>query len=63
LFPFCENYGSFVFGRIFKAIISSKGFSFGRTCRNQKDFDSKGRGDVAIGGKVAKTRSGSRETT
>jgi len=63
LFPFCANYGSFVFGRIFKATISSKGFSFGRTYENQEDFGSKGRGDEAIGGKVANTRSDSRKTT
>jgi len=63
LFPFYENYGSFVFRRIFKATISSKDFFFGRTCGNQEDFDSKGRGDEAIDRNVAKTRSNSRETT
>jgi len=58
-----QNYGSFVFRRIFKATISPKGFSFGRACKNQEDIGPKERGDAAISGEVAKTRSGSRETT
>jgi len=63
LFPFCANFGSFVFRRIFKATISSKGISFGRAYGNQEEFGLKGRGDEAISGKVAKARSSSRETT
>jgi len=63
VFPFCASYGSFVFRRIFKATISSKGISFGRVCGNQKDFDPKGKGDEASSGKVTKNKRGSRETT
>jgi len=63
LFLFCVNYGSFVIRRIFKATISLKGISFGIACGNQKDFVPKGRGDEAISGKVAKTKSDSKETT
>jgi len=48
LFPFCENYGSFVLRRIFKATISSKGISFGKVCKNQDDFGLKGIGDEAF---------------
>jgi len=62
LFPYCENHGSFVFRRTFKAIISSKGISFGRACGHQEDFGPKRRGDGANNGKVAKIISDSRET-
>jgi len=62
LFPFCAKYGSFVFRRIFKATISSKGISFGRACEHQEDFGQKRREDEATSGKVAKIRSDSRET-
>jgi len=60
LFPFCANYDSFIFRRIFKATISSKEISFGRACGHEEDFDPKRRGDEAISGKVAKIRSGLR---
>jgi len=36
--------------------------SFGRACGHQEDFGPKRRGDEATSGKVAKIRSGSRET-
>jgi len=58
-----KNYGSFVFRRIFKATISSKGTSFGIACGCQKKIDPQRRGNEAISGKDAKIRRDSRETS
>jgi len=62
LFPFCANYGSIVFKRIFKVTISSKGISFGKACEHQEDFSPKRIRDEAISGKVEKIGRRSRET-
>jgi len=56
-----QNYGSFVFRRIFKAIISSKDTSFGRACGCQEKIGPQRRGNEATSGKDAKVRRDSRE--
>jgi len=58
-----QNHGSFVFGRVFKATISSKGPSFEGTCGFQEELDPQRRGNEVTNGKNAKTKRYSRETS
>jgi len=58
-----QNYGSFFFGRVFKATISLKGTSFRGACRFQEELGPQRRGVEATSGENAKARRYSRETS
>jgi len=49
-----QNYSSLVFGRVFKAIISLKGISFGGACRCQEELGPQRRGVEATSGENAR---------
>jgi len=58
-----QNHDSFIFGRVFKATISSKGTSLGGVCGCQEELNPQRRGNEITSGNNAKARRYSTEAS